>query len=279
MASGLICYDKCTDYHKEIFPEGITNGAAWYSLYGGLQDWLYENTNEFDVTIEMGCNQYPNAVDLSQYWDYNKRPLIQFMLQSHMGIKGIISDEQTNQPLADVTVHVVGRGHNVTSSKFGDYFRLLVPGDYRIHFDKPGYQTKEILVRVDKTLAQKHNIKLAPLDALPPQTNNPAHLVDSTSNGTPPDTGEVLPTTPEVVVPGNKDEKDDHSIVVATLVMTTISVLILVLMAGAYIIQRRRLTRSQSMSVELQPARSGSTAFGATGGQSSGSSTNPHLAA
>ncbi|KAK6028908.1 zinc carboxypeptidase [Ostertagia ostertagi] len=43
----------------DVFLNGITNGADWYHLAGGMQDWQYTHTNSFEVTIEMGCYKFP----------------------------------------------------------------------------------------------------------------------------------------------------------------------------------------------------------------------------
>ena len=37
-------------YTESPFSQGITNGAQWYALFGGLQDWSYVWTKAFDVT-------------------------------------------------------------------------------------------------------------------------------------------------------------------------------------------------------------------------------------
>lgn len=58
------------------FVDGITNGAAWYNLAGGMQDWNYVNTNCFEITIEMGCYKYPKADKLEQLWNDHKYSLI-----------------------------------------------------------------------------------------------------------------------------------------------------------------------------------------------------------
>lgn len=239
MSSGEMCYDWCGEYHRETFPKGITNGAGWYSLYGGMQDWLYENTNEMDITLEVGCYQYPPAEMLPDYWQKNKRALLEFAKEVHRGIKGTVQDEATGAFLANVNVHVVGRSHNVSTSAMGDYFRLLVPGQYEVQFEKQNYEPKRIFVDAINTLAQIHNIRLTKIGAAASGGGDAPNSADE-STAAPPLGGQLT-------------QNDDHSIVVATLVMTIITVLILVCLACAYIIQKHRLIRSQSISVELQP--------------------------
>ena len=61
------------------FQDGITNGAAWYSVPGGMQDWNYIHSNTFELTMEIACYKYPYEKDLPEYWRLNKRSLISFM--------------------------------------------------------------------------------------------------------------------------------------------------------------------------------------------------------
>ena len=34
------------------FNDGITNGASWYIVDGGMQDWSYAYTSDMEITIE-----------------------------------------------------------------------------------------------------------------------------------------------------------------------------------------------------------------------------------
>lgn len=53
------------------FPNGVTNGAAWYVLYGGMQDWNYINLGCLEITLEISNIKYPDASTLNSYWNDN----------------------------------------------------------------------------------------------------------------------------------------------------------------------------------------------------------------
>ncbi len=50
-----------------------------------------------------------------------------------------LSEQPGDAPLADVVIMVAGINHNVSTSRFGDYYRLLLPGTYNITVLAPGY--------------------------------------------------------------------------------------------------------------------------------------------
>lgn len=63
------------------FPEGVTNGAKWYDVSGGMQDFNYLHSNDFEITIELSCCKYPSSKDsyLGTEWDNNKEALLTYM--------------------------------------------------------------------------------------------------------------------------------------------------------------------------------------------------------
>ncbi|CAF3445820.1 unnamed protein product [Rotaria socialis] len=139
----------------DVFPDGITNGAAWYPVCGGMQDFNYLASNSFELTLELGCQKFPPGKNLANLWNENKRALINFMWQTHLGIKGLIDDEE-GEPIFNASIKVYQLinnnweyiDHDVTSNSNGDYYRLLVDGTYAIQVKKPGYesQTRHITV-------------------------------------------------------------------------------------------------------------------------------------
>ncbi|KDR10344.1 carboxypeptidase E-like isoform X2 [Zootermopsis nevadensis] len=135
---------------------GITNGAAWYSVQGGMQDFNYLSSNDFEITLELGCDKYPEASALQDEWDNNKDALIHFMWQAHIGVKGHVRDAVTGQPLPHTVIHVknITAGHDddiqhdVTSVHGGDFWRLLTPGQYIISAYRDGYHAMSHRVNV-----------------------------------------------------------------------------------------------------------------------------------
>merc|ERR1712038_656256 len=111
---------------------GITNGAAWYTVEGGMQDFNYLSSNDFEITLELGCDKYPPASALSQEWEDNKKSLLEFIWLAHSGAKGVVNDID----------------HDITSVHDGDYWRLLTPGEYEIIAVADGYQPLAKLVEV-----------------------------------------------------------------------------------------------------------------------------------
>ncbi|KJE90104.1 carboxypeptidase D [Capsaspora owczarzaki ATCC 30864] len=129
------------------FDQGITNGAAWYSLTGGMQDFNYLHSNCFEITVEMGCCKYPLAKELPDLWSDHLPSMLNYLWQVHTGVKGTIRDV-SGKGLVGVSITVQGIDHVTTSIRFGDFFRLLVPGVHVLTFTMAGFEPKSVSVTV-----------------------------------------------------------------------------------------------------------------------------------
>lgn len=80
----------CPNYPDEKFKDGIVNGAQWYSVAGGMQDYNYLKTNCIELTLEVGCFKYPRDTELASYWEDNREPLLLFIEQVKITLTFII---------------------------------------------------------------------------------------------------------------------------------------------------------------------------------------------
>ncbi|VDK75166.1 unnamed protein product [Onchocerca ochengi] len=150
---------------------GITNGAKWYSISGGMQDFNYLATNAFEITLELSCEKFPDGSLLPKLWEDNKEALIDFIKKVHIGIKGIVTNKITGEPISGAVIWIKNSTettpikHPVTSSETGEYFRLLTPGHYEIYVTADGYQPtfKQVNITNDnQTSAKIVNFVLMP---------------------------------------------------------------------------------------------------------------------
>jgi carboxypeptidase D len=126
-------------WNSTSFPNGITNGAAWYAITGGMQDWNYRYMSCNEVTIELSNNFRPSASQIPGFWSNNSESMLSFLEAVHIGVRGVITDRGSGDPLwAEVLVE--DNSHPVfTDQDIGDYHRMLLPGTYDLMFCAPGY--------------------------------------------------------------------------------------------------------------------------------------------
>ncbi|MBC8485457.1 MAG: zinc carboxypeptidase [Bacteroidetes bacterium] len=129
------------------FDDGITNGYAWYSIAGGRQDYMnyFHQCREF--TLELTNTKLLSASQLPAYWGYNRRSLLNYMEQVLFGIRGIVTDSITGQPIkAEVFIlnHEADSSWVYSEIPVGNYHRPIYAGTYDIQFSAGGYITKVI---------------------------------------------------------------------------------------------------------------------------------------
>lgn len=126
------------------FTHGITNGAAWYTVEGGVQDWLYRYLGCMDLTLEISSTDRPTASALTTLWDNNREAMLAYAEAVHTGVRGTVTAADKGAPLR-ASVAVQGRTAPVyTDADLGDYYRLLRPGTYALTVSAPGYESKTL---------------------------------------------------------------------------------------------------------------------------------------
>ena len=127
------------------FTDGITNGADWYAVSGGVQDWCYSWNGEMCITMELGNTKWPSYTTLDSYWAQNEESMFAMAEFCLRGVRGIVTDANTGLPLDDVNVYLDDREFpTFTDGAVGDYHRLAMPGTYSLTFEKEGYNSQTV---------------------------------------------------------------------------------------------------------------------------------------
>jgi hypothetical protein len=148
------------------FNDGIVNGAEWYAVSGGVQDWSYRYHGSMEATIEISDDQWPDpaAGQLPTYWSQNREAMLAYLEWCLRGVRGVMRDAVTGAPVRGA-VRVEGIHRLVFSDgDVGDYHRVLLPGTYHLWFYAPGYQPQRVTnIVVGSSLATRVDVAMQPI--------------------------------------------------------------------------------------------------------------------
>jgi len=125
------------------FNNGTTNGAAWYPLTGGMQDYNYIWHGAMEITLELSCCKFPPAEELQAFWEDNRKSLLRFLGEAHRGVKGFIKDSNF-EPIEGASMKVQGRDVGFQTTKEGEFWRILLPGIYTMEVFAEGFAPREV---------------------------------------------------------------------------------------------------------------------------------------
>jgi hypothetical protein len=159
---------------------GLTNGAAWYSITGGRQDYFTFFHGGREVTIELSNTKLLPQSSLTTYFYYNYKSLVNYIKECTYGIRGIVTDSVTGNPVK-AKIKVTGKEYlNDSTGVFSDsttglYVRLISTGYYTLNIKANGYYSKTISnVRAAYDSTTILNIKLNPIGtSITPGENTP----------------------------------------------------------------------------------------------------------
>lgn len=163
-------------YNTGQFP-GTTNGAAWYSVYGGRQDCNNYFNHSKEVTVEISDLKTPLASDLPFFWDRNRQALLNYVKQASYGLQGVVTNVDGNPIHAKV--YIGGTFDNFgswveTSPTKGDYHKVQIAGTYNVIFEAPGYATQTISATINNNTTTTLNVTMVPSTSLPTTSNDVA---------------------------------------------------------------------------------------------------------
>lgn len=148
---------------------GITNGAQWYMIGGGRQDYMNYYHKCREVTIECSDTKCPSGSQLPNFWNINKNSIFAYMNQCLYGIHGVVTDMNTGAPLsATISISNHDYDYSVVESQMpaGDFHRPIKGGTYNVVVTANGYYPFQQTVTVADGQTVELNVALEPGEGL-----------------------------------------------------------------------------------------------------------------
>ena len=153
-------------YFTGIADSGITEGGDWYVIYGGRQDYMNYHMHCREMTLELSNDKMLDSNLLPDHWNYNYQSLIAYITQSLFGVRGVITDQQTGQPIEakiEIANHDSDNSFVYSHLPAGNYHRYLSPGTYNVTYSKDGYYTQTVTVNIMSYHTLVQDIQLVPM--------------------------------------------------------------------------------------------------------------------
>ncbi|MBO6057332.1 MAG: carboxypeptidase regulatory-like domain-containing protein, partial [Bacteroidales bacterium] len=164
-----LCHQVSSGYMTD-YNNGITNGAQWYMIGGGRQDYMNGYAECRELTIECSNTKCPSGSQMPNFWNINKNSIFAFVNQCLNGIHGTVVDAESKAPIGGATITIVGHDDQYatvsTQLPGGDFHRPIKGGTYNVRVSKNGYQTYETQVTVADGEAVTVNAQLVALEGI-----------------------------------------------------------------------------------------------------------------
>jgi len=142
------------------FDRGITNGAAWYIVRGGMQDWSYFWFNDLQITLEVSHRKWPDYSDIPGFYRSNRDSMVYFMKQVHQG-----AGVKLARPALTGTVQVnqlspVAKDWGSYTFKGSEFYKVLPEGEFKfVVKDSQGVEQEAMVVVEKDSVATNGNFQ------------------------------------------------------------------------------------------------------------------------
>ena len=163
-----LCHVQSSSYMTD-YNNGVTNGAQWYMIGGGRQDYMNGYAQCRELTIECSNTKCPSATQMPSFWNINKNSIFAFVNQCLNGIHGTVVDAVSKAPIAGATINILGHDDQystISTGSVGDFHRPVKAGTYNVRITKNGYETYETQVTVADNEAITISAEMVALEGL-----------------------------------------------------------------------------------------------------------------
>lgn len=135
------------------FPGGVTNGAEWYVVRGGMQDWSYVWHNDLQITVELSHTKWPAYRDIPGFYKDNRDSMVHYMKAVHRGAGFKFSRLNVSGSVSIRQIGPVARDLGSYAFKGSEFYKVLPDGEYTFLVqEKASNKTSAYNVRVEKNL-------------------------------------------------------------------------------------------------------------------------------
>ncbi len=119
-------------YDSTSFQDGITNGADWYVIHGGMQDWSYFWHGDMQVTFEVSPSKWPSYARTLDFYQKHWPALITYMERVHQGA-GIKFEEENIE--GTIKIYQYKTTGKIFLAEYGfedsEFYKVLETGKYQ----------------------------------------------------------------------------------------------------------------------------------------------------
>lgn len=123
-------------YESSSFNQGITNGANWYLVRGGMQDWSYFWFDDLQLTLEVSDDKWPRYSEIESFWEGQKDSMVNLMQKVHQGAGLRFANKNANGAVRVEQISPKSRDLGTFRYQRGEFYKILELGDYRYTLEK-----------------------------------------------------------------------------------------------------------------------------------------------
>ncbi len=138
------------------FHGGITNGADWYVVKGGMQDWSVFFHNDLQVTIELSGTKWPSYSDIPAFWKSNRDSMYAYMKQVHRGAGFKLARSGAEGTVGIKQVSPVIKDLGTYAFRNAEFYKVLPEGEYEYTVTEKNSPAKKITVRVEEDMIRSN---------------------------------------------------------------------------------------------------------------------------
>ncbi len=161
----LTSFNVLISDYQEVIPTPRNAATSKAAVRTSLTNLFKQADEIFKTQLDKIAMQFKTS-NIDFYNTYKQNRIILDAATSSTQVTGVITDSETNQPIANVKVQVVDQPYTATSNAIGEYtVKIPVPGTYNLAFTIIAGYNNKTQNGVSVTLGQSTtlNMQLVPL--------------------------------------------------------------------------------------------------------------------